>query len=422
MKKTWIWAVLFLILASSPVFATTSGDKIIPQIADGIGGDGTIIRTKIAVYNLSGTETLDGFYLKLRFFHEDGSPWVLSTSLGTANEFPVDLAPRQTLSVRTLGLSIPMTSGYARVVNSDIRNSFISTNYAFGLNVFYEVLTQNGVVDTVSVPVYSPTSLGSFPIEINSAVSTGFAVVNCNNGAVQVQMDLYGKDGKLIQSALFALEQLVHRSEFLEQNLFPGLHLDGDRGLVEFKTTGGPVAILALRQFQTAGNGVQYSTLDISDNETLSRDTLAMIGGGYYGKAAFYPIDLDTGSVVTDLRCGGINDGSNYCSGSSGLIPGEDASWDILVKLDSTTQRSFAPYNGAMAKVGYKSSLDYYGISLYDLKQLSYSKDPIDMSDGADTFKMGYVFGVRTSQGNYAKIFLRSVSMGGFTCYVKVYK
>jgi hypothetical protein len=404
-----------LVLRSAPVLAI-GGDRVIPQVADGLE-----VRTQIAVYNLSGATTVGSYWLKLSFFRANGTPWVLSTSIGTASEFSITLLPRQTFIIKTLGYSNPMTAGYARLDNRETQTSIISTDYAYGVNAFYEISTAAGVVDTVSVPVYQLTSFGTFPVEIDSTIDTGFAIVNPSPGTVQMQMDLYDNTGRLLQGASFPIDAGVHRSEFLDQYIFPGVHLNGNRGLVEFKATAA-VAILVLRQYQTS-NGVQYATLEVTDKESLSRTSFVTLNA-YVG--GYIPVDLDTGTAVMDYHCGGAGSGGNYCAGyATGYngVAGEDASWDFVLQASDATHMSFLPYNGTMVKIGYKyNSLEFDTISLCDLKNLTYSKDQIDLSNGSDAYRDGFTFAIRTGKGNYAKLRFYHVAPGTFYCMVTVYR
>src|SRR5262245_56744160 len=108
-----------VLIAAVPALA--HGDIVVPQVADGLGADGTRYKTKFDIVNLSQLEKITK--VKLIFSRQDGTAWSLGTNQGTGSEFTLSLGPLQTIRIETNGTPA-LTSGYAIVRNTEITSVF----------------------------------------------------------------------------------------------------------------------------------------------------------------------------------------------------------------------------------------------------------------------------------------------------------
>lgn len=359
--------------------AIARGDKIVPQVADGSN-----IRTKFDLVNISSIEPIENF--TVRFFRQDGSPWSVATNLGRASEFVLKLGARQSVRLETSGLSNPTTSGYVVIEDEENRNSTDPRDFVLGISVFYEVYTATGVVDTVSVPVSEPTAIVTFPVEISEAraIYTGLAVVNLTT-INKVTVELFASDGSAAGSAAFTLGAGEQRAEFLNQKLFPSLK--NLKGMAEL-TGIGPVAILTLLQTRTS-NGVQYSTLVPVDKEALRRNSYVLVPHGTFDTSPIMPLDVDLLTV-------------DYFRKSEGE---EGYPWDMIYEGVDQKTRHLKPSNGAaFAVLGNMEPDQFDQVSLPELKRMTYREENIDLSDVSPNLKHGFAVAIRTDLGNFAKV------------------
>ncbi len=395
MKNSWLGIVFVFFLQAVPGFSR--GDKVIPQVADGSG-----IRTKFDLTNVSPSVTIANF--RLRFYAQNGAPWTIRTSLGQASDFALNIAPRQTLRVETLGTTSPTASGYAVIEDNEPNNyrpgttTVFSMDYVLGISVYYEISNSQGVVDTVSVPVGEPTALGTLPVEYTRAkgVYTGIAVVNLTNSTNQVQINLYPSGVGTANKYTLSLAAMEQRAEFFHQNMFPELASQDFKGLAEFKADG-PLAILALLQSNSYTHDVQYATLVPTDREALHRHTYTYVPEpSYIGSSNnTMPVDIDN-FVVDFFRVGGD----------------ESYPWDFVYEAIDKTTRQLKPVNrAAFAPLGIKNDAEIDAVSLPQLRSLTFTADPIDMSDGTPALQTWYSFAVLTEIGNYAKVRLISTKL-----------
>ncbi len=395
MRNSWLGIIFAFSLQAVPGFSR--GDKVIPQVADGSG-----IRTKIDLTNVSPSVTIANF--RLRFYTQNGTPWTMKTNLGQASDFPLNIGPRQTFRIETLGATSPSASGYAVMEDNEPNNyrpgttTVFSMDYVLGISVYYEISNSRGVVDTVSVPVGEPTALGTFPVEYTPAkgVYTGIAVVNLTNSTNQVQINLYpsgaGYEGKYTLN-LAAAEQ---RAEFFHQNMFPQLATQDFRGLAEFKAAG-PLAILALLQTNSYTGDVQYATLVPTDREALHRHSYMYVPEASYVGLGNNTMPVDVDNFVVDFF----------------RVEGDESyPWDFVYEATDRTTRQLKPVNRAgFAPLGVKNDNEIDAVSLPELMSLTYTADPIDMSDGKPALQTWYSFAVLTEIGNYAKVRLISTKL-----------
>jgi hypothetical protein len=375
-----------MIALAAPAFA--HGDKIIPQVADGINSsDGTVFRTKFDITNLDVTNTLSK--VTLLFRQQDGSAWTVATNLGTGSQIPLNLGPRQTVRIETLGTA-SLKAGYAIVRNTE-NTTTLPDDYDVAITVFFEIAKGGAVIDTISVPVGQPTAYWTFPAqtEISQNLVTGFAIVNPDEArSISVKLDLWQAGATPSSAAVFSdtvtltLKLKEQRAVYLNQ-LFPSI--SSFRGTVEAESwdtqtqATKPVAVVALLQTPTP-TGLQYATMVPTYFDYLVRDAAVLLAQGY-------PLDADM--AVSDY------------------LAEDSRPWDILFEYSSSvsTQRALTVQNGAsLATIGSRDPTGFDSISLTNLQALTYNVESIDMSDGSSNLQTDFTFAVKTNLGRYAKI------------------
>jgi hypothetical protein len=374
-----------LALFFAVVPALAHGDKIVSQMADGAG----VIRTKIDITNQSPDFNISR--LKVLFFLQNGTPWSIETNRGTASEISLTLGRFQTIRIETRGTTPNVTAGYAIVRNTDSTSVF-AEDFDVTISVFYEILSGPNVVDTVSVPLGLPTLVWILPVEIDVAkeLLTGFAVVNLSDSTNKVTLRLWqatepptgdAQDGGQIDFTLNPKEQ---RAKFLnETGLFP--NKPTFKGMmVGFSER--PVAILALLQTKTP-SGVQYATLAAQRLDSLRKNTYLYLRQGYA---------LDADLPVIDYF---FTEGDTLPAGY------DNFTWDIRYETQTATTRRLVPQAGAaVAPIGTRTVSEFDALSLEELQSLSYSTNPIDMSDTSTNLHTQFAFAIKTGLGRYVKI------------------
>jgi hypothetical protein len=402
--------VSFIILLAMviPVMCTVSalaqGDRVLAQVADGTGPDGTQFMTKLKITNLGPTLSTGITRLKLMFFEQSGDPWLVATNLGTASEFPLDLGAYQTVSIKTAGTAPALTSGYAIVRNSEGATVY-AEDYQVAITVFYEVRKGGAIIDTISVPVSEPTLSFVVPVENDSGgnLFTALAIVNLAAGTNTVRMQLFretspssasASDGG---SATVTLNPAEQRAVFLYPGMFPSA---GSFAGMLIGEANGPVAILALLQSPTP-TGVQYATMVPAYLDALRRNTFMYLRLGY---------SLDADRCISDYWWD-----QNQIQGPD-FEPAVALPWDLLFERQSATARRLTLQGSAQfALIGQRTGDQFdQDVTLPYLQSLSYTSDPIDMSDGSPNLVTGTALGnftlaIRTGLGRYAKLRLSSV-------------
>jgi hypothetical protein len=400
---------LILVLALlSPVFyaapALAQGDKVLTQVADGTGADGTQFITKLRITNLGPTQSTEITQLKVMFFKQDGKPWPVATNLGTASEFPLDLGAYQTIGIQTSGSNPALTSGYAIIRNSEGATVY-AEDYQVAITAYYEVRRGAAVIDTISVPVSEPTLSFVMPVEIDAGgnLFTAFAVVNLSPSANNVRMQLFRQSSPSSDpasdggSATITLNPAEQRAVFLYPGIFPSAA--SFSGMLR-ASTDAPVAILALLQSPTP-TGVQYATMVPAYLDALRRNTYVYLRLGY---------SLDADRCISDYWWdqNQIHD--------PGFEPDVTLPWDLLFERQSSTTRRLTPQGGAQFAVIGQRTGDRFDqdVTLPYLQSLSYRSDPIDMSDGSpnlntDSTQGNFSFAVRTGLGRYVKLRVSNV-------------
>lgn len=392
-----LFALLSILGFAVPAFAR--GDKVIPQVADGPG-----YRTKFWLLNTSESLWLSKH--KIKFFRQNGTAWVLATSLGTGSEFPLNIGPRVTWRVETLGNSPQVTSGYAVIIDEETATSAISTDFHLEVTAFYEVRgAGNAVVDTVSVPVGQPTLSWAHPIE-NDAVQdkfTGFALVNLAGGPAEVRMFLWGKgpSEQPLGQATLTLAPGQQIAEFYIQRLFPGRDRETFFGTV----TGisfGPVAMVALLQTRGIAGSLQYAVMKPAYRDALRPNNLIHVPQPLVtSMLKEQPVDLDQMNADY-FRSAGDDDA---------------AAWDLVYETVSKTERQLRPAQGSgvlIAPLGVKDDKGFDEVHLAQIKSLTYRGDPVSFNEGSPNLTVGTAFAVRTALGQFAKIRLASVVTSEF--------
>jgi hypothetical protein len=387
---------LMLIVALLPCVARmgfSRGDKIIPQVVDGPGW-----ATKFDLTNVSRVEPIS--HMRLAFFKNNGSPWVLQTDHGTGSNITLSIPALGTLRIETSSAG-PMTAGYAVIYDEEPLNSVYSEDYVLGISVFYVVSSGGGIVDTVTVSVPQPTQVATVPLQTDDSkgIYSGLALVNTasvNNG---LQVDFYNSDGSFYATRTLTLTpSAMQWGGYLDnQDLFPGLK--SFKGMAKISSLDlSPFSVLGLLQSRAGDGTPQYSTLVPVDKEALRRNTYMVFLQASTDSDPFMPVDLDNFTVDYFRTIGDLNAGDT-----------ESYPWDLEYRYDApdTTSRYLVAMNGAaVAPIGVRDAGQFDQISLPDLKGMSYSTGgTIDLSESRNSLlAQGFAFAVRTDIGNFAKV------------------
>jgi len=375
-------SVVLLGLQVAPALA--HGDKVVPQVPDGTGPDGTSYITRFDITNLGPELSYRITNTKLMFFLQNGNPWTVATSLGAGSEFRLDLGAFQTLRIETLGTSPNITAGYAIIRSSEKSTSF-AEDYEVAVTAYYEVRKGGSVIDTVSVAVGQPTVDWAFPVQIDNSknLHTGFAIVNLAGAANQVTLRLWragtpasgsATDAGTAAVTLAANEQ---KAVYLYPSIFP--RVDSFKGMLRGYSDG-PVAILALLQTPTP-TGLQYATMAPVYVDALRRNTFVYLRQGF-------PLDADL--PVSD-----------YTGNSQDMAP-----WDLLYETQSSGARRLVARSGAMfAVIGKRNTAQFDNdVTIEMLRGLTYTSDPINLSDNSPNLAIEFAFAVKTGLGRYVKV------------------
>ena len=399
------FAFIFALLPFSlSLPALAQGNSVLAQVADGTGSDGTQFITKLRITNLAPPTS--GFNiqinnLKVSFYHQNGSPWAVATDIGTASDFSLVLGEYQTLAINTLGSGSDVTSGYVIVRNTGqtytdstgtqktIDSDIYSEDFQISITAFYEVRRGGNVIDTISVPISKPTISFSLPVENDSTkeLFTGFAIVNLSDTSNSVTLQLFqttNPTSGVAQSAgtqTISLNAGEQRAVFLYPALFPNA---GDFKGMLLGNSSKAIAILALLQTPTQ-TGVQYATMVPAYLDALRRNTYMYLRLGY-------PLDADLPGV-------------DYWANAD-----ESSPWDLLFDEQTDFARRLAPQQGAaVAVIGPKLDTDFDALPLQYIQGLTYSSNPIDMSNTSTNLASQFAFAIKTGLGRYAKIRIADV-------------
>ena len=199
--------------------------RVLPQLAFG-----DVWSTTVYLHNTSGAPV----QAAVRFFDVDGAP--LTVPGLNASSVTLNLGPRGTgvLEAPRLG---PLTQGSIEVEAPDT---------VIGYGIFRQeqpnVNAQEGVV-----PLSSSTSTGATIVYDDTATFvTSVAVLN--PGSTPVTVTVVARDETGAQTGTLTLNLNARERVAFEVRNRPELALvQGRRGVLEFNSTGGPVAVLGLR-------------------------------------------------------------------------------------------------------------------------------------------------------------------------------
>ncbi len=384
-------AILAVMVLAVP--GRAHGDRVIPQVADGTGPDGTQFRTKFDITNLGPYQAQQITKVSVLFFNTDGTAWTVAYRkdgvAGTGSAIPLTLDALQTVRIETQGTSATLKSGYAVVRNLD-KASYFPEDYEVGVTVYYEVLRDGRVIDTVSVPVGQPTYAFMVPVETRASQNlySGLSLVNLSSSSNPVKLQLYRAQPPRDSSGLalpdqettVTLEADRQSVGFVGVSFFPTA--TDFKGML-FGLSDGPVAVLALLQTPTP-TGVHYATLVPAYRDYLRRNSFMYMQQGY-------PLDAD--QIISDYF----------------LNTDDQDPWDLLYETPNPSNprvRRLTPQQGArFAVIGNVQTNDQFdAIGIETLRGLTYTADSIDMSDGSQNLAEGFTFAIRTGLGRYAKV------------------
>ncbi len=385
-------AVLLLpFLGTAPAMA--SGDKIVPHVVNGLDSSANLVyRTKFDITNLGPDASTPITKVTVLFRKTDGTPWTLATDQGTVSELALNLGASQTIRITTLGNG-PYDHGYVIVRNLEATTAY-AEDYEVAITVYYEVLSGNNVIETVSVPLGQPTVSWGFPVEIDSTkrLDTGFAIVNLSGSSNQVSMQLMqasvptSNAATSFGTATLPLNANEKQAKMLKE-FFPTA--TNVRGML-FGQSQGPVAILAL-ELTPVGSGSQYATMVPAYIDSLRRDTMTYLPQGY-------ALDADL-PVVDYLHYEG-----------DPIDPYLELPWDVLLKTNNTSgsSRALVPQQGAtLCIIGNKDGSQFDGLTQEYLRSLNYTTNSIDLSDDSSQLQVGFTFAIKTGLGRYVKARIR---------------
>ncbi|MBP1601173.1 MAG: hypothetical protein H6Q06_1324, partial [Acidobacteria bacterium] len=308
----------------------------------------------------------------------------VATNQGTGNQIRLNLGPRQTLRIETLGTA-SLKAGYAIVRNLEATTAF-PDDYDVGVTVYFEIARGGAVIDTISVPVGQPTAYWTFPVQtaISQELVTGFAIVNPDEKTSRsIKLDLWQAGATPSSAATFYdtytlnLNSKEQKAVYLNQ-LFP--NLSSFRGSLEAESLNQQsVAVIALLQSPTP-TGLQYATMVPTYFDSLVRNSTIVFAQGFA---------LDADIPVSDY------------------LDEDSRPWDIEYSevITGSASRELTTLNGAkLASIG---SIDYESFDNLTLKYvqgLPYNLDRIDMSDGSSNLQVDFAFAVKTNLGRYAKV------------------
>ncbi len=256
--------------------ATAPRTQVIPQVADGDNWSTTIVLTNTTTADLTGALI---FRTSIAGGGGATTPWSLAF-LGNASTSSFSIPAGSTMFLQTPGTAGDVSQGYAALTaDAGVEGYAIFTSRAGGK-------AQDG-----TAPAVTASNRLLVPFDNASGLVTALAIVNPNDGAESVSVNLRTSDGATSPGAGIDLPAEGHIAVVMP-TLFP--ETAGKRGLAEFYVSSGTIAFIALR---------------FSD-------------GGAFASAPAY---FENGApIITTNSGGGGNSG-----GSSGMnpTPAEIESW-----------------------------------------------------------------------------------------------
>lgn len=255
--------------------------QVIPQVADGSNWSTTIVLTNTTTAHLTGS-------LNFRTSIAGGggatTPWNLAF-LENASTSSFSIPAGSTVFLQTPGTAGDVSQGYAALTaDAGVEGYAIFTSRAAGK-------AQDG-----TAPAVSASSRLLVPFDNASDLVTALAIVNPNDSAESVSVNVRTSDGTTSAGAGIDLPARGHIAVVMPA-LFP--ETAGKRGLAEFYVSSGTVAFIALR----------------------------FSGSGAFASAPAY---FESGApIITTNGGGGGNGGGGNGGGSGGTnpTPAEIDSW-----------------------------------------------------------------------------------------------
>jgi hypothetical protein len=398
-KRTLYMVALAILLLPflRAVPAVASGDKIVPHVVNGLDSVANLTyRTKFDITNLGPDPSTPITKVTVLFRKTDGTPWTLATDQGTVSEVPLNLGAYQTIRITTLGNGV-FAHGYVIVRNLEATTAY-AEDYEVAITVYYEVLSGNNIVETVSVPLGQPTVKWGFPVEIDSSkrLDTGFAIADLSGAQNQITLQLMqattptSNQATSGGSATLTLNANEKQARMLTE-FFPSA--TKFKGMLFGQSIGGPVAILAL-EITPVQTGSQYATMVPAYIDSLRRNTMTYLPQGY---------SLDADLPVVD-----------YLHNENDPLDQDlETPWDVLFQTTSGStngaSRSLVPQQGAtLSIIGIKDGSQFDGLTQEYLRSLNYTGDSIDLSDGTSSqLQVGFTFAIKTGLGHYVKVRIR---------------
>jgi hypothetical protein len=427
MTNRRIYAALFTILAFpflrvAPAFA--HGDKVVPQVADGVQDNGIKYRTKFDISNLSPFRNTTITMATVYFYRDNGAQWTVgikdpvSGNPLNVSSYTLNLGFSQTVRLETLGTG-DLAQGYAVIRNLETTTEY-PDDRELGVTVYFEVLARNtqgnfDVIDTISVPITAPTVSWTFPVEIDTTFTTsanlltGFAMVDVSGETNNISIDLYQTSNPLSGDAAVAAApwgtQLGGNQKavgFLNlADFFPTNTPTKFKGMAVASSTS-PLVFISLLQtpMPLVNAGVQFTMLVPTNLDSLRRNSFMYLPQGY---------SLDADLMISDYYRDESFDQDLYYE-----IP-----WDLLFQSGATPgnvltpdKRYLMPQGSTqLAVIGIKDySLpdQFDAITLTNLRNLAYSGNFIELSDGNANLQQGFTFAIKTGLGRYAKVRIRN--------------
>ncbi len=395
-KRTLYMIVLAILLLPflNAVPAMASGDKIVPHVVNGLDSVANLTyRTKFDITNLGPDPLTPITKVTVLFRKTDGTPWTLDTDQGTVSQVTLNLGASQTIRITTLGNGL-FAHGYVIVRNLEATTPY-SEDYEVAITVYYEVLSGNNIVETVSVPLGQPTVTWGFPVEIDSSkgLGTGFAIADLSGAANQITLELLqatvptSNVATNLGSAPLNLNANEKQARMLTEFFPTATKVKG----MLFGRSNGPVAILAL-EITPVQTGSQYATMAPAYLDSLRRNTMTYLPQGY---------SLDADLPVVD-----------YLHNENDPVDLDlETPWDALFRTgnSSGSSRSLVPQQGAtLSIIGIKDGSQFDGLTQEYLRSLNYTGNSIDLSDGTSSqLQVGFTFAIKTGLGHYVKVRIR---------------
>ncbi|UCF37624.1 MAG: IPT/TIG domain-containing protein, partial [Acidobacteriota bacterium] len=253
------------------VLAGESFRLIFPHTANGEGG-GLVIRSNVFLLNNAGLPAAGRLFLR----QADGSPYSVSTNLGTSSQFDFSLPPGETFRLETDGTG-PVKTGWIEVV-TDIPLTGTGT---FEISTSQgEFLSEVGIGESpqsTSVMLFADTSAGK---------NTAWAVANPSpTETVDLTLELRDLGGNSIATRTATLLPGSQKSQFITET-FSGEPLEDFHGVLVVSSAGPEISVTTLLT-----RGTRMTSLPIAprqaDLEEPAEFGLARLGDGRFGGLKF---------------------------------------------------------------------------------------------------------------------------------------